>query len=174
MITNVLLQTAELSQEILLIPNNFPGGSMPSLCVASCWLWCATELLVSWTGSPGWCPKWGKFSPWAMGTRKLFSMLHPEQVLVLKCPTSLPVTVPKIPIVIPHKSSPLAFFIREDEWGLLLSPCLTLHIFLADFMPLLLLIYKLDSMFLGFAWPLHWVALEEESQKKTPCKKQVW
>lgn len=39
-------------------------------------------------------PKGAKFSPEAAGTRKLFSMLHPKQMLVLKCPTSLPVTAP--------------------------------------------------------------------------------
>lgn len=37
MITNVLLQSGELSQEILLISNDFPRGLMPSLCAPPCW-----------------------------------------------------------------------------------------------------------------------------------------
>lgn len=44
--------------------------------------------------------------------------------------------------------------------------CLTQHIFLTDFMPLLLLIHGLDSMFWGFLQPLPLAALEEESQRE--------
>lgn len=52
-------------------------------------------------------------------------------------------------------------------------PCLTLHIFLADFIPpLFFLVRKLDSMFLGLSQPLHWAALEKESEK-TPYKRQI-
>lgn len=51
-------------------------------------------------------------------------------------------------------------------------PCLTLHIFLADFIPLFFLTRKLDSVFLGLPQPLHWAALEKESEK-TPYKRQI-
>lgn len=37
MVTNVLLQSGELSQEMLLIAYHFPRGLMPSFCVAPCW-----------------------------------------------------------------------------------------------------------------------------------------
>lgn len=123
--------------------------------------------LISGTRGPEGCPKWGKFCPLAGGTRRLFSMLHPKQVLVLICPTSLPVTVPRVPIVTPW-AVVFGFCTGEDGWGVLLS-CM-FHIVLADFMPLFFSTHKLDSMFLGLPQPLHWAALEKEPQKRLLTK----
>lgn len=78
--------------------------SLEVQCPAFAWLIAGCDVLqrphigirapyfISWES---WMiPKWAKFSREAAGTRKLFSMLHPKQMLVLKCPTSLPVTAP--------------------------------------------------------------------------------
>lgn len=37
------MQSRELSQEILLMPNDFPRIVMSGLCVACCWVWHAAQ-----------------------------------------------------------------------------------------------------------------------------------
>lgn len=74
---------------------------------------------------------------------------------LLKRATSSPVTVPGVPFVIWNS---------KRRW---MRPrgvaCLTLHVFWAHFVLLLLLVHELGAVFLGFPHPLHWEALEEES-----------
>lgn len=154
MVTNVLLLSGELSQEMLLISYHFPGGLMPSFCVAPCW----TDVLPSadrkwqtFIHEPG---AWddvligGNLLSSAGGTRKLSSLLHPKLVLVLKRVTTL---------CLCQESSSLArisgpLWVYQRRWMRPLAELNVKHAtsFCLIFVPLLLFIYKLDPMFLGF------------------------
>lgn len=139
MVTNVLLQSGELSQERLLSSYYFPRGLMPSFCVAPCWTECATQTADrKWQHFIHEQGAWddvliaGKLLSLAGETRKLSYLLHPKRVLVLKRVTSLPVPGPGVPNISTHKQSSVDLPEKMDEASRWVE-CLTCHIFLSDF-----------------------------------------